>query len=104
VFLLELGTRHVETAANVSEAMKAIERAKPDFALLDLNLGSENSIAIGTKLNQLQVPFIFATGYGERAPIPAELGHVPVIQKPYTRETIEAALARIKQGGGSREE
>jgi hypothetical protein len=29
---------------------------------------------------------------------------VPVIQKPYTRETIEAALARIKQGGGSREE
>jgi light-regulated signal transduction histidine kinase (bacteriophytochrome)/CheY-like chemotaxis protein len=97
VFLLELGARHVETAANVTEALKAVDRAAPTFALLDLNLGSENSIAVGQKLSALQIPFIFATGYGERAPIPTELGHVPVIQKPYTREIIETALTRLNR-------
>ncbi len=95
VILLELGARHVETAASVKEAIASIERTKPSFALLDLNLGNENSIAVGNKLYELGVPFIFATGYGERAPIPEDLGGVPVIQKPYTREVIEAALGRL---------
>jgi DNA-binding LytR/AlgR family response regulator len=95
VFLLELGARHVETAATVSEALKTIERSAPTFALLDLNLGNENSIAVANRLAQLGVPFMFATGYGERAPIPANLEHVPVIQKPYTRDVIENALKKL---------
>ncbi len=97
VILLELGARHVETAASVNQAMQAIGRAKPSFALLDVNLGGESSIPVGKKLLELQVPFVFATGYGDRAPIPEELAAAPVIQKPYTRETIENALARLKQ-------
>jgi light-regulated signal transduction histidine kinase (bacteriophytochrome)/CheY-like chemotaxis protein len=95
VILLELGARHVETAGSVVEALKSIKKMKPSFALLDLNLGSENSIAIGKRLAELKVPFIFATGYGERAPIPAELGFAPVIQKPYTSDTIERAIAGL---------
>ena len=97
VILLELGARHVETAASVNQALKSIEREKPSFALLDVNLGNENSIKVGQKLLELEVPFIFATGYGERAPIPAELAAAPVIQKPYTREVVENALAKLKQ-------
>jgi DNA-binding LytR/AlgR family response regulator len=89
----------VNTAASVSQALNSIERTKPSFALLDLNLGNENSIPVGMKLQELNVPFIFATGYGERAPIPAELGRVPVIQKPYTREVVEAALANMACAG-----
>ena len=94
--MLELGARHVETAASVNEALKSIERAKPSFALLDLNLGSENSIPVGIRLMELKVPFIFATGYGERAPIPAELGSILVVQKPYTRDVIEATLGKMR--------
>ena len=96
VILLELGARHVETAASVNQAMQAIERARPSFALLDINLGGESSIQVGKKLHEMKVPFIFATGYGERAPIPEELADAPVIQKPYTRETVEHALTRLK--------
>ncbi|MBR0793804.1 GAF domain-containing protein [Bradyrhizobium jicamae] len=96
VILLELGARHVETAASVNQAMQAIARTKPSFALLDINLGGESSIPIGKRLKELQVPFIFATGYGERAPVPEDLAEAPVIQKPYTRETVEAALAKLK--------
>ena len=96
VILLELGARHVETAASVAQAMQAIERTTPSFALLDINLGSESSISIGLKLREMNIPFIFATGYGERAPIPDELASAPVIQKPYTREVVESAIAKLK--------
>jgi light-regulated signal transduction histidine kinase (bacteriophytochrome) len=97
VILLELGARHVGTAASVNQALTSIDREKPDFALLDLNLGSENSIPVAIRLTELKVPFMFATGYGERAPIPAELAEAPVVQKPYTREVVEAALARMRE-------
>ena len=97
VILLELGARHVEAAASVKEAMAVIERSLPSFALLDLNLGQENSIAVGRRLLELKVPFVFATGYGERAPIPGELSEVPVLQKPYTREVVEAALKKMRR-------
>jgi two-component sensor histidine kinase/CheY-like chemotaxis protein len=97
VILLELGARHVGTAASVNQALKSIDREKPDFALLDLNLGNENSIPVATRLTELKVPFMFATGYGERAPIPAELADAPVVQKPYTREVVEAALGRMRE-------
>lgn len=96
VILLELGARHVDTAVSVNQAFKAIERATPSFALLDINLGAESSLPVGHKLKELGVPFMFATGYGERAPIPAELSDAPVIQKPYTRELVEKALTKIK--------
>jgi light-regulated signal transduction histidine kinase (bacteriophytochrome)/CheY-like chemotaxis protein len=96
VILLELGARHVESAASVNQALKSLERTLPTFALLDINLGSESSIPIGHKLSELGIPFIFATGYGERAPIPPELSAAPVIQKPYTRELVEKALAKMK--------
>ena len=54
------------------------------------------SFPVAELLSEREVPFIFATGYGERAPIPAELGAAPVIQKPYTRQVIEAVLAGMK--------
>jgi two-component sensor histidine kinase/CheY-like chemotaxis protein len=97
VILLDLGARHVDTAASVDQALRSIERTKPNFALLDLNLGSESSIKVAQKLTEIGVPFIFATGYGERAPIPVELAAAPVIQKPYTLEVVEAALGKLQQ-------
>ena len=97
VILLELGARHVETAASVRDALAIIERSKPTFALLDLNLGAENSIAVGKRLLELGVPFVFATGYGERAPIPEELSAAPVLQKPYTKDVVEGALKKMRR-------
>lgn len=95
LILLDLGAQHVVTASSVKEALSLVEREKPSFALLDLNLGAENSLPIGMKLTELGVPFVFATGYGEQAPIPDELGAVPIVQKPYTIESIKALLARL---------
>ena len=99
VILLDLGARHVDTAATVDQALRSIERTRPSFALLDLNLGSESSIKVAQKLKEIGVPFMFATGYGERAPLPDELASVPVIQKPYTLEVVENALGKLQQVG-----
>ncbi len=97
VILLDLGAHHVDTAASVDQALRSIERTRPSFALLDLNLGNESSIKVAQKLKEIGVPFIFATGYGERAPIPEQLASAPVVQKPYTLEVVENALGKLQQ-------
>lgn len=101
VILLDLGARHVDTAATVDQALRSIERTRPSFALLDLNLGSESSIKVAQKLKEIGVPFIFATGYGERAPLPEQLASSPVVQKPYTLEVVEHALEKLQKAGAS---
>jgi two-component sensor histidine kinase/CheY-like chemotaxis protein len=90
--LERLGARRVDIASNVRDALRSIEKMRPDFALLDINLGSENSIPVALKLDELGIPFAFATGYGERAPLPPALSKVPVIQKPYLPEALVAAM------------
>lgn len=87
-----LGVKRVDIASNVRDALRTIEKSRPDFALLDINLGNENSLPVALKLKELGIPFAFATGYGERAPLPPELADVTVIQKPYMPETLIAAM------------
>mgnify|MGYP003362274629 CR=1 FL=1 len=56
----------VRTVASVYEALKAIGNRVPDVAILDVNLGGENSIAIARALRERGVPFIFATALAEK--------------------------------------
>ncbi|WP_409564642.1 HWE histidine kinase domain-containing protein [Methylobacterium sp. J-067] len=92
--LTAMGAETVDMAASVREALRLIETSRPDRALLDVNLGSETSVAVATKLAALGIPFAFATGYGESFRVPAELGDVPVVKKPYGADSLRAAFAR----------
>ncbi|WP_343060517.1 HWE histidine kinase domain-containing protein [Sphingomonas rhizophila] len=74
--LRRLGARDVITEGNVSGAILAIETSPPDLAVLDINLGDHNSFAIADRLNDIGIPFVFATGYGEQAQLPE--AHRPV--------------------------
>ncbi|MCW5687387.1 MAG: GAF domain-containing protein [Pseudolabrys sp.] len=87
-----LGAKRIELAGSVTEAMNVIAKHKIDFALLDINLGAENSIPVAMRLRELNVPFAFATGYGEGAPLPPELKDAPIVQKPYMPETIVTVM------------
>jgi CheY-like chemotaxis protein len=91
--LTAMGAETVDMAASVREALRLIETSPPDRALLDVNLGSETSVAVATKLAALGIPFAFATGYGESFKVPAELGDVPVVKKPYGADSLRAAFA-----------
>jgi hypothetical protein len=73
--------------------LKALEKGGLDFALLDLNLGSENSLPVADVLIEKNIPFAFATGYGEDTPLTGRYPGVPVLKKPYTADQLRQSLA-----------
>lgn len=63
-----LGAGMVVVAKSVPEALAALEKLKFTFALLDINLGAENSLPIARQLQANGVPFAFGTGSAKEWP------------------------------------
>ena len=95
--LRDLGAE-VLTAAGVGRAREAIAVGPVDLAVLDFNLGSENSLPVADLLVEKGVPFIFATGYGDGLELPARFEHVALVKKPYSGATLAQALAPLIAG------
>jgi len=93
--LLELGAKRVMVAKNVAEALQMLENEIPNFALLDINLGTGMSWLVASRLRELGVPYVFATGYGDSIELPLEHRQVPVIAKPYSANTIARILSGV---------
>jgi DNA-binding response OmpR family regulator len=96
-FLLSLGHEVRATCDTVGEALKAVQNADFDVAILDVNLKGESVWPVAAELRDREIPFILASG-GHVDPPPAEFKNVPMIDKPYTIDRVtpalEAALAR----------
>ena len=90
--LAQEGAGTVETASSVKEALHSLTIFQPDIAILDVNLGNGSSLPVAQALFARGIPFVFATGYGETSLIPSELGHIPIVRKPYDVTTLIAAL------------
>ncbi|PKP92095.1 MAG: two-component system sensor histidine kinase/response regulator, partial [Alphaproteobacteria bacterium HGW-Alphaproteobacteria-16] len=88
-----LGADNVTTAASVEAALDLIAASPPTVAMLDINLGNTNSFTIADDLLKRNIPFMFATGYGEQAKFPDQHRGRTVVQKPYTIENIARAMA-----------
>jgi CheY-like chemotaxis protein len=97
--ILGLGVRTVRTAASVARALQMIADRAPDFALLDVGLMREKSFAIAERLDQLKIPFAFATGYSSDVRLPAAFAHRPRLLKPCSTEALETVLKLHAQGG-----
>ena len=97
--LNELGAGTVIQAPNAATAAAEIAAERPDLAVLDVNLGSGTSLPVADELAALGVPYVFATGYGEDADLPALHNERPVIRKPYGRAELAAVLAPLWTGG-----
>jgi CheY-like chemotaxis protein len=90
--ILGLGAKEVRTAGNVARALEIIAERVPDFALLDVSLIREKSFAVAERLEALQIPFVFITGYGAEVSLPAAFAHRPRLPKPCPTDALEAAL------------
>lgn len=90
--LHELGASTVETLAAVEPALSWLDHNRPHAAVLDINLGTTSSFAIAEKLAQHSIPFIFTTGYGEDAAVPAQFSGILIVAKPYSVEAMGQAL------------
>jgi two-component sensor histidine kinase len=81
--LMDAGINDVITAGSEAEALRLLLSRMPNVAVLDVNLGNGTSIMVADELARRNIPFLFATGYGDSVIIPEHLKHVPVLRKPY---------------------
>jgi len=60
--------------------------------MLDISIGNTTSLDFALELRRAGVAFIFASGYGERMTLDAELGSPIIVQKPYDLAGLAAAI------------
>lgn len=93
-----LGAGRIVIAKSIAEARTVIAQEKFSFALVDVNLGTENSLPVARLLLAGKVPFAFGTGYGERLGLPEPMANTEIVAKPYQRTALTAVLMRIVEG------
>ena len=93
-WLTELGCEVVGPARSLQEGLDLAESAQLDGAILDINLGGQNSFAVAVALRQRGVPFAFASGDGG---LDAESGFDDpiVLAKPFDFDGVRAVLGRL---------
>lgn len=90
-----LGKQMIGPVDCVADGLAAIAQGGIDAAILDVNLrGGETSLAIADALVAVGIPFVFASG-GSGEGIADRFGGRPVLQKPFTMEGVERALAAL---------
>lgn len=98
------GVTRVTTSGSAADALMRLKNFTPDAAVLDVNLGVGTSAPVAEELLRLGVPFIFATGYGDRSMIPPALASVHTVRKPYDADTLldglTIAIDAAKRGPG----
>jgi CheY-like chemotaxis protein len=90
----ELGHKVAGTASRLDDA---IERGKGDdfdLAILDVHLQGQEVFPLADLLAERGIPFIFATGYGERG-IPERLRIAPTLQKPFRPEELADMIDKL---------
>jgi light-regulated signal transduction histidine kinase (bacteriophytochrome)/CheY-like chemotaxis protein len=92
--LEDFGASEVKISASVQEALDMIETQKFDFALLDVNLGDEQSGPVAHRLARDGVPFVVSTGYGEAPEVLKSYPPCPVVQKPFSDDSLRTAFAQ----------
>jgi light-regulated signal transduction histidine kinase (bacteriophytochrome)/ActR/RegA family two-component response regulator len=97
--LRKLGAARVDIAKSVAEALALNAEHRYSFALLDVNLGSGNSLPVARALIARGTPFVFGTGYGDAQSLDEALAAVPVISKPYHPDTVARTLSRLAPSG-----
>jgi light-regulated signal transduction histidine kinase (bacteriophytochrome)/CheY-like chemotaxis protein len=95
--LANKGATHTVTTGSSADALKMLKGFTPDFAVLDINLGVGTSLPVAQELSKRNIPFIFATGYGDQSWIPPELMAAPMIRKPYDGDELIQAISRVLQ-------
>lgn len=96
--VLGFGAKTVRTAANVARALEMIAVRAPDFALLDVGLIREKSFAIAERLDALDIPFVFVTGY--EATLPAPFANRPKLPKPFSTDALRAVIKSLNGASG----
>lgn len=84
-------------AANGREALALIEQARPDLALLDLQMPELGGLDVARLIKAGATPcIVFVTAFDEFAVQAFELNAVDYLLKPVERERLAAAIVRVR--------
>jgi CheY-like chemotaxis protein len=92
--LTELGYTVAAEAARIDEAIGLVHEAAFDLAILDVNLNGQSILPVVEALLARNLPFVFATGYGQRG-VPEAFRDRPTLQKPFQSEALARLLASV---------
>ncbi|MFO7305661.1 MAG: LytTR family DNA-binding domain-containing protein [Gammaproteobacteria bacterium] len=95
--LEELGATVVARCVDGIDAARAIEELQPDVALLDIQMPGIGGLELVAQLDGERAPLVvFVTAFDEHAVRAFELNAVDYLLKPYDKERLAQALARVK--------
>jgi CheY-like chemotaxis protein len=89
--LVDMGYQVTAVVPRLKDALAAVERESFDIAILDVHLHGESAFPVADALITKNIPFVFATGYGERG-LPDNYRTRPVLQKPFAKDDLERVL------------
>jgi CheY-like chemotaxis protein len=92
--LADLGHTVVAVVPRLKDALAAVEKGTFDLAILDVHLHGESAFPVAELLKARGIPFVFATGYGERG-LPEDYREQPVLQKPFAKADLERVLKLV---------
>jgi CheY-like chemotaxis protein len=92
--LADLGPYVVAVVPRVNEALALVERERFDLAILDVHVNGQPVFPVADSLVQRGIPFVFATGYGERG-LPEQYRDRPILQKPFGKDDLEKMMAAL---------
>ncbi|MFO1081463.1 MAG: response regulator [Reyranellaceae bacterium] len=95
--LRELGCEVVALSGTLDDALRRAQADDLDVAVLDVNLNGRQSLPVADALRVRGLPFLFATGYGRKI-LGVAYDGVPVLQKPFGRDELRGALAKVLPG------
>jgi DNA-binding response OmpR family regulator len=82
-------------ALTLDEAVESLAGGLPDFAILDVNLGSELVWPVAETLTSGGVPFLLVSGYAMSSRLPAGVVPVECIEKPVGAHAVAERIASI---------
>jgi two-component sensor histidine kinase/CheY-like chemotaxis protein len=82
-------------AATVTGAIDILSQSIPDVVILDINLQNELSFPVADKLRDLNIPFIFISGYGDPQVWPPHLRAELRLAKPVAASDLLVTLSAL---------
>jgi DNA-binding NtrC family response regulator len=92
------GACHVEKASSAEEAIAALERQRPDAAIIDASMPKTSGLALARQFIDLGVPVLVISGEPKYLEQLTEAG-CPFLPKPFRMDGLLAALGPLLQEG-----